>query len=112
MEKLIQAITWYEGIANATAFQELLTTCKASYIERKSEFGGVNFRLTVAVNDDDLDGVFYTIDGKISEDNDGTWRMLLDCEYTFHNGNYEEYMGEGKLNYEALQDCIEEIVNF
>lgn len=106
MEKLFNALITEEGTANATAIMELLSTCKVSYVERKEIFG-TRFRLTVGVNDPDLCGVIYTIDGLIYDNNE-----MSDCVYTFHNDDYEEYAGEGPIDYESLQACIEEIENF
>jgi hypothetical protein len=101
MERLFNAIMRIEGTANATAIMELLTTCSVTYIERRTDFG-VKFRLTIEVNE-----VSYTIDGTIYDNGE-----LFDSEYNFHNGEYEEYAGEGPIDFETLQACIEELVNF
>lgn len=106
MERLFNAIMRTEGTANATAIMELLTTCSVTYIERKTDFG-VKFRLTIKANNIELDEVSYTIDGTIYDNEE-----LFDSEYNFHNGEYEEYAGEGPIDFETLQACIEELVNF
>ena len=110
MERLFNAIMIAEGTANATAIMELLTTCKTTYVERKTDFGGIDFRLTII--DAEYEGVYYTIDGKLVDN--GVWAEFFttECVYTFHNGEYEEYAGEGPIDYEGLQACIEELINF
>lgn len=96
MRKLYDALVTMNN-NEATAMYELLTTINTEYVERKAPLGTA-YRMTLSV-----DGVKVTIDGVLGVD---------DAEFTLHNGNYEEYLGEGPVDYLALQEVINLLTDF